>query len=103
MEKAQLQDTLQAALESVQKATCPCVFGRVAGKCEGHVTLCFREYDRSGSPGEPRSPLVRSQMGDSPRLWQAVEKYGSIEAYYDSCEISCKVAKEKEAGQCFFS
>ena len=31
-------------------------------------------------------------------LWQAVEKYGSIEAYYDSCEISCKVAKEKEAG-----
>ena len=34
-------------------------------------------------------------------LWQAVEKYGSIEAYYDSCEISCKVAKEKEAGQFF--
>ncbi|CAE7885142.1 por, partial [Symbiodinium microadriaticum] len=29
-------------------------------------------------------------------LLQAVEKYGSIEAYYDSCEISCKVAKEKE-------
>ena len=57
--------------------------------------------------GEPRSPLVRSHYAEkrweSPPLWQAVEKYGSIEAYYDSCEISCKVAKEKEAGSCFFS
>ncbi|CAE7945974.1 por, partial [Symbiodinium sp. KB8] len=72
---------------------------RFIDKARGAVKPSVPVKDTSGS-------VVRTLRPPANPAWQneaalesvqkAVEKYGSIEAYYDSCEISCKVAKEKE-------
>ncbi|CAE7443841.1 PETH [Symbiodinium sp. CCMP2456] len=72
---------------------------RFIDKGRGAVKPSVPVKDTSGS-------VVRTLRPPANPAWQneaalesvqkAVEKYGSIEAYYDSCEISCKVAKEKE-------
>eukprot|EP00439_Symbiodinium_sp_Y106_P054594 s3821_g7.t1 len=72
---------------------------RFIDKARGAVKPSVPVKDTSGT-------VVRTLRPPANPAWQneaalesvqkAVEKYGSIEAYYDSCEISCKVAKEKE-------